>query len=68
MHCLKENFHVIGLQLKETRLNRIDETSIELIINSEKKHRKFRTSKVDLSPETNEAGKMWHSWKLLLRH
>ena len=39
-----------------------------MLINAEKKCRKFRTGEVAYSPETAKAGKIWYFWKLLLKH
>ena len=66
-HKLKEKWQSLGPQLRETRLSQIEEQSIELLINTENKCRKFRTGEVDYSPKTNKDGKMWHLWKLVLR-
>ena len=57
-HQLKEKWHYLDTQLRETQLNKMCELSTEMLINDENKCRKFRTDEVDYSPETNETGKM----------
>ena len=49
-------------------LKRIDELATELLVNAERKCRKFRTGEVEYSLETNAAIKTWHLQILILRH
>ena len=55
MQELKEECQSFDPQLRETWIIKVDELSTELLINVEKKYRKYRTSEVEYSPGTNKA-------------
>ena len=49
---LKEQCHSLTSMRRELKLNSIDALTKNLVINAEKKRRKFRTGEIDLSPDT----------------
>ena len=65
---LKEHWHSLTPLRREVRLNIIDGLATDLIINAEKKRRKFRTGEVAYFPKTAKSGETWSFWKLLLKH
>ena len=65
---LKEQLHSLTPTRREIKLSSIDDLTTNLLINAEKKYRKFRTSEVDHSPNTAQAGLSWCFWKLLSKH
>lgn len=64
---LKEQWHLLTLTRREIKLNIIDELTTDLLINTEKKCKNFRTSDVDSFTDAAKVGLIWYFWKLLLK-